>query len=378
VIQREDDFYQPLSPYGEWVVVGDYGRCWRPARVEAGWRPYSNGHWELTDDGWFWASDEPWAWATYHYGRWELAGNYGWIWVPQTQWAPAWVSWREGGGYVGWAPLPPERRGGVTVNVTIAPAAYCFVEERHMHEPVRPQTVIVNNTTIINKTVNITKTKIVNKTVINEGPRSDDVERVSGRKIQKVSVGDLRHREEEPVAEKHNNLRAPARDRGTEQKEPAPEIRPQDVRNQDRHPEPVIQQPARPEPVPARPQRNVEPQPAPVIPWRDAQPVDNRNNRERPVRNQSPPPTPARREVRPIEKPAEPAPADNNRNRQMEKPQQPEAQPAPKAEKERPAKQPKQEKQPAPRNDRNAGNRRNRDNSDTNAVDNSGQNGRRQ
>src|SRR3954463_2101037 len=51
VIQREDDFVQPLSPYGEWVVVGGYGRCWRPARVEAAWRPYSNGHWELTGDG---------------------------------------------------------------------------------------------------------------------------------------------------------------------------------------------------------------------------------------------------------------------------------------------------------------------------------------
>src|SRR3954463_11004674 len=51
VIQREDDFYTPLSPYGEWVVVAGYGRCWRPARVEVGWRPYSNGHWELTDAG---------------------------------------------------------------------------------------------------------------------------------------------------------------------------------------------------------------------------------------------------------------------------------------------------------------------------------------
>src|SRR6185436_11642385 len=107
VIQTEADFYTPLSPYGEWVVVGGYGRCWRPARVEVGWRPYTSGHWELTDAGWYWASDEPWGWATYHYGRWEMSAGYGWIWVPQTEWAPAWVSWRSGGGYVGWAPLPP-------------------------------------------------------------------------------------------------------------------------------------------------------------------------------------------------------------------------------------------------------------------------------
>src|SRR6185437_4294486 len=208
VIQQDDDFVQPLSPYGEWVVVGDYGRVWRPAHVEAGWRPYANGHWELTPDGWYWVSDEPWAWATYHYGRWQLAGSYGWVWVPETVWGPAWVSWRSGGGYVGWAPLPPAPRGGVSVNVTIAPAAFCFVDEHKMRDPVRPNTVIVNNTTVINKTVNITKTKVVNKVVVNEGPRVDEVERVTGRQIKPVAIADLRDKEEEPVAQKHANLRA--------------------------------------------------------------------------------------------------------------------------------------------------------------------------
>src|SRR6266404_3810770 len=43
VIQSENDFYEPLGAYGRWVVVGAYGRCWIPARVEVGWRPYSNG-----------------------------------------------------------------------------------------------------------------------------------------------------------------------------------------------------------------------------------------------------------------------------------------------------------------------------------------------
>ena len=38
-IRVESDFYEPLTPHGEWVVVGSYGRCWRPARVAAGWRP---------------------------------------------------------------------------------------------------------------------------------------------------------------------------------------------------------------------------------------------------------------------------------------------------------------------------------------------------
>ena len=30
VIRTENDFYEPLSPYGRWEVVGSYGRCWRP------------------------------------------------------------------------------------------------------------------------------------------------------------------------------------------------------------------------------------------------------------------------------------------------------------------------------------------------------------
>jgi hypothetical protein len=362
VVQSDDDFYQPLSPYGQWVVVDGYGRCWRPAQVEAGWRPYSNGHWELTDAGWYWDSDEPWAWATYHYGRWELNGSYGWVWVPQTQWAPAWVSWREGGGYVGWAPLPPEPRGGVSINVSIAPAAFCFVEERRMHEPVRPTTVIVNNTTIINKTVNITKTKVVNKVVINEGPRSDEVERVSGRKFQAVSATDLRHKEEQPVAEKNRNARAV--DNRGQQPQPQPANHPPQTRNQDQHPAPVVQplsrgtekeKPERPQqdrtqPVqPPKPVRAVEPKPAPV--------------------NPAPPP----REVRPVEKPVEQNQPDvRNRNPQQGRPQR-EVTPAPKPEKAREVKPPKQQNQPAPRNDRN----RNREAGGTNTTENSDQGGRR-
>src|SRR5258708_28369569 len=75
------DFYQPLTPYGEWVSVGSYGRCWHP-RVAAGWRPYTTGHWEWTDVGWYWVSDEPWSWACYHYGSWVSDPNYAWVWVP--------------------------------------------------------------------------------------------------------------------------------------------------------------------------------------------------------------------------------------------------------------------------------------------------------
>lgn len=365
VIQSDDDFDQPLSPYGQWVVVDGYGRCWRPAQVEANWRPYANGHWELTDAGWYWESDEPWAWATYHYGRWEMTGNYGWVWAPQTEWAPAWVSWREGGGYVGWAPLPPERRGGVSVNVSIAPAAFCFVDERRMHDPVRPTTVIVNNTTIINKTVNITKTKVVNKVVINEGPRSDEVERVTGRKLQAVSAAELRHNEEQPVAGKNRNLRA-VENRG-QQPQPQPANRPTQARNQDPHPAPVAQTPLREtekekpvRPQPTRPETTQKPQPVRAVEPKPA-----------PVK-----PAPAPREMRPAEKPVEQNQPDaRNRNLPQARPQ-PAVPTAPKPEKERVVKSPKQQNQPATKNARTL-NGRNREAGGTNATENSDQSGRR-
>jgi hypothetical protein len=153
--------------------------------------------------------------STYHYGRWDLSAQFGWYWVPQTQWAPAWVSWHSGGGYVGWAPLYPSSRfarsGSLEVDVrAISPRAYVFVEERHFLEPVRRSTVVVNNTTIINKTVNITNVKVVNNTVINDGPRTQIIEQASGRKLQAVPVRELRRKQEaEVVARQRTATPAP-------------------------------------------------------------------------------------------------------------------------------------------------------------------------
>ncbi|MEO5717760.1 MAG: DUF6600 domain-containing protein, partial [Chthoniobacterales bacterium] len=103
-------FYRKLEPYGDWMETGDYGYVFQPRQAtQAGnWRPYTNGHWVYTDAGWTWISTEKFGWATYHYGRWVRLRSVGWVWVPGEQWAPAWVSWRKGGDFVGWAPLPPE------------------------------------------------------------------------------------------------------------------------------------------------------------------------------------------------------------------------------------------------------------------------------
>jgi hypothetical protein len=109
------DFYDNLSSQGQWVQTPDYGYAFQPTVQDPNWAPYTDGHWVYTTYGWTWASDEPWGWATYHYGRWVNIVGTGWVWVPGYQWAPAWVSWRYGGGYCGWAPLPPSTFVGVEI-----------------------------------------------------------------------------------------------------------------------------------------------------------------------------------------------------------------------------------------------------------------------
>lgn len=112
-VQRDDreigsvlEFEAPLARYGSWVP-SRFGRAWHP-RVSPDWRPYTVGRWVDGPDGAAWQSDEPWGWATYHYGRWGFDDRWGWVWVPATEWAPAWVAWRDGDQYSGWAPLPPQ------------------------------------------------------------------------------------------------------------------------------------------------------------------------------------------------------------------------------------------------------------------------------
>jgi hypothetical protein len=106
-------FYSSLAPYGGWVLLPDYGWCWRPtiAVLNSGWRPYCHGgRWLYCDSGWYWHSDYSWGWAPFHYGRWYCSPRVGWVWTPGYKWAPSWVTWRRGTDYCGWAPLPPHTR----------------------------------------------------------------------------------------------------------------------------------------------------------------------------------------------------------------------------------------------------------------------------
>jgi hypothetical protein len=136
-----EEFHGALSPYGEWLELRDGFYAWRPTHVQSSWRPYLNGHWAWTDYGWYWVSNEPFGWATFHYGRWYRDDYYGWIWIPDRTWGPAWVEWRYNDNYLGWAPLPPYATFGINMGIRFtnrwsAPYNYWnFVMYRHLTSP---------------------------------------------------------------------------------------------------------------------------------------------------------------------------------------------------------------------------------------------------
>ena len=94
-------FYDQLQPYGTWYDDATFGWVFAPSQPS--YVPYSNGYWKYTDYGWTWVSADPFGWATDHYGRWLWVNR--WVWRPDTTWGPAWVQWRVGDQYVGWAPM---------------------------------------------------------------------------------------------------------------------------------------------------------------------------------------------------------------------------------------------------------------------------------
>ena len=198
-----DFIYDNLSG-GNWIDVEGYGYGWQPDVVvrDPNWRPYSDGYWAYTDYGWTWISYEDFGWATYHYGRWANLADYGWVWFPGTDldWGPAWVSWRTGGDYIGWAPLPPRGPGvvyesqpiGVNVDVMfdIGPEYYNFCDVRFIGEPVLRDRIFppVQNITYITNTVNVTNIYVQNNTVYNYGPDYTVVNRYSSRPIQRLAI----------------------------------------------------------------------------------------------------------------------------------------------------------------------------------------------
>ena len=221
------EFYDELSPYGNWIDYPGEGYVWSP-NVDPNFQPYAtNGNWVYTDEGWTWVSGYSWGWAPFHYGRWFYEDAYGWLWLPGHEWAPAWVTWGQSGNYYGWAPLAPHI--DADAQWTPPSRAWTFVPAEHVSKPnvaqyavdrstsntvVKNVTIINNTTTVVNKNVvnntvvnnNITNNTTTNNvhnnttnntvnnhvtnntTVINKGPDIKEVQKASVEPIQKVTV----------------------------------------------------------------------------------------------------------------------------------------------------------------------------------------------
>jgi hypothetical protein len=182
-------FYDELAPYGDWVSDARYGYIWLPA-VSRDFHPYgTDGHWIMTEYGNTWVSYYDWGWAPFHYGRWTFDNFYrAWAWIPDYEWGPAWVNWRTGSGYYGWAPLGPGFSLNVQINIpsfywTFVPQnrlTYTNVHRYHIRN--RSKMRIYNNTTIINNTV------VYNNYTYIGGPQRREIERATRTVVPVYSV----------------------------------------------------------------------------------------------------------------------------------------------------------------------------------------------
>ncbi len=191
-----DDFYQSLSPYGQWVEDPVYGYVWSPGE-DASFRPYyTNGHWVMTEYGNTWVSDYPWGWACFHYGRWTYDDYYGWLWIPGSSWGPAWVSWRYGDGFYGWAPLSPDYTAGGAITSYHCPGDWwVFIPPQYIYSGRYYQywqgptgnSRIMKNTAVINNTFEHNNVTYIT------GPHIAQVRQVTGNLVQVFKVRNSRN-----------------------------------------------------------------------------------------------------------------------------------------------------------------------------------------
>lgn len=186
-------FFHRLSPYGRWVYIPRYGQVWYPIGLGPYWQPYTNGHWIYTNFGWTWVSYDEFGWITFHYGAWTWFSPFGWVWVPGYVWGPAWVTWRYGPRYIGWAPLPPDYRfyfGSYCPPVRVIERAWVFVplDDIGAHNIGAIRVPAYRNVEFFRATREITNIKLVNDYVVNSGPDDLLVERVRQIRVRQADV----------------------------------------------------------------------------------------------------------------------------------------------------------------------------------------------
>lgn len=218
-------FYDELSPYGTWINDPEYGYVWRPDVDQADFRPYySNGRWAMTEYGNTWVSNYDWGWAPFHYGRWIYNRYNNWVWIPDTIWGPAWVDWRSGGGYYGWAPMGPSISININIGRRYVTPDFCwnFIPERHIYYNSYPRYYSGRNRVYIRNTVIINNTYVRNNRTYYSGPRIDDVRRATNQNVTVYNVSRTNRSGGNRIENNTVNVYAPRPSRGSDNAKAAP------------------------------------------------------------------------------------------------------------------------------------------------------------
>lgn len=214
-------FYDELSPYGTWIQDPQYGYVWRPDVEQGDFRPYyTNGRWVMTEYGNTWVSDYDWGWAPFHYGRWVYNRYNEWVWIPDTTWGPAWVSWRSGGGYYGWAPLGPGMH--ININFNIPDLWWVFIPQRNIYYDRFPRYYSRRNVVIINNTTIINNTYVHNRRTYYTGPRADDIRRATRQDVRVYNVNNTGRPSRSSINGNSVNIYTPRPGRGSSNASAAP------------------------------------------------------------------------------------------------------------------------------------------------------------
>ncbi len=209
-------FYDDLADDGEWIVItkeeiekelndgegqsyASYYQdedglvyIWKPSVDDEKWKPYSNGRWVYTTDGWMWVSNYNWGWACYHYGRWWKSQLYGWVWMPGYVWAPSWVMWRVSENHIGWCPLNPKAKWkgeeGVstsTYNYQTPGDQWVFVEKSKFIDDVKKSNIVAakENSALVKNSESVLDMKFENGRIYSRGPDVKEIETRTGKAI---------------------------------------------------------------------------------------------------------------------------------------------------------------------------------------------------
>jgi hypothetical protein len=262
------EFYDQLAPHGEWVQVRpdeiglkskiastesssnnsrllsnllgikdanassdvDLGMvfAWSPSpdlslTVAVGesheYRPYRNGQWVNTNEGWYFRAPTPWEETVHHHGRWVHSPTAGWLWVPGRVWAPAWVNWRQNDDYVSWAPLPPSDYldDGYMSDPQIDDDYYMIVERRHFIDPdiyryddrYYPRYDDNGDRIMVGVMAGTVGIVVVNNIIMDRGPDVNIIQNIYGRNIDMVNIHHVGNFKDARYSDKQYNVYTP-------------------------------------------------------------------------------------------------------------------------------------------------------------------------